>query len=411
MNSRLITPLLLLAALTGTASAIKIDIRYDYDTQGFFNDPEARAAMEAVADYFEPLLHDSLAAIDPAAWPGNSWEARITHPGNGTANFAIPNLVVPADTIVVFAGARSLGGSAGRGGPGGYGLSGFQQAWFDLVASRGESGALATPKTDFGPWGGAITFEPSFAWNFSLVDPTQAGLPFVSIALHELGHLLGIGTAQSWTAKVSGTNFTGAWSVQAYGGNVPLQSGGGHFRDNSGAGSCNGDGYDPENADNVLSKAYGSFAAPHGFAQIALMDPSVCIAGDYQKVMTDLDIAALRDIGWELSPPVTLSPSSLDPAISPFQFSWPSTSGFTYRLQRSTSLASGSWTTLSTQAGNGGVQQFSSAAPATDAAFYRLTTVDPAPAAMAEFPTLPAPLEAAPVEVEGCQCGAPWAHR
>jgi hypothetical protein len=402
MKSCRILPLLALLGLSGAASAIQIEIRYDYDTAGFFNNPDARAAMEAVADFYEPLIHDSLAAIDVAAWPGYSWQATFTHPGNGTTNFAVPNLVVPANTIIVFAGARTIS-SAGLGGFGGWGASG-NQAWFDLIQARGEAGALATPKTDFGPWGGAITFDPNRTWNFSLVDPSLPGTPFLPIALHELGHVLGLGTAPSWTAKISSGTFTGARAVQAYGGNVPLQSGGGHWRDNT----CGGtDGYLAGDANKVLSKAYGSFASPHGYAQVALMDPSVCTNGSYQKVMTDLDLAALRDIGWELEPPAVLNAPNLDPVASPFVFSWPSTSGFTYELQRSPSLAGDSWTPLSTQAGNGDLQQFSTPAPGLPAAFYRLTVDAPVAAApLFMTPATPAPSHASPVEATGCGCGS-----
>src|SRR5690606_8940405 len=88
------------------------------------------------------------------------------------------------------------------------------------VATRGETGADAT---DFGPWGGAITFDAainidseSFDWHFG---ETTAGLDdtkydFLSVAVHELAHLLGFGTAESWQnllvpGAVSGTPGTG----------------------------------------------------------------------------------------------------------------------------------------------------------------------------------------------------------
>ncbi|MCW1925995.1 M10 family metallopeptidase domain-containing protein [Luteolibacter arcticus] len=396
-------PAMALLGLTSSAFALKIEFRYDYDTNGFFNSAAAKAALEAAADFYEPLIHDSLAAINPAG--GNTWEAKFTHPGNGTTQFPVANLVVPADTIIIFAGGRALS-SAGLGGYGGYGASG-SQAWFDLLACRGQTGALETTPTDFARWGGAITFDTGRTWNFSLTDPTAPGsADFLPIALHELGHALGLGGAPSWTTKISASTFTGAHAVQVYGGNVPL-SGTGHWRDNS----CGGtDGYLASDTNKILSKAYGAFGAPHGFPQIALMDPSVCGNGTFQKVMTDLDIAALRDVGWEIDPPLDLTVPSLDPSASPFVFSWPSTSGFTYRLQRSPSLAANSWTTLSTQTGNGTIQQFSTATPGLATAFYRLTTDVPAAGALfvEPPPLVPAPQSAPSIDVEGCQCGTPW---
>lgn len=408
MKIRDFLPLLALLGLSGTASAIKIEIRYDYDTNGFFNQAGSKEALRQVADYFEGLLHDSLLAIDNTQWPaGNTWSASFEHPATG-ATTNIANLKVPADTIVIFAGGRSLGDPAGRGGSGGYSYSWNQQGWATAVGTRGETGVLANPATDFAPWGGFITFDTAETWNFSLTTPVANAIPFVSIALHELGHALGLGTANSWNAKIASGNFTGARAVQAYGGNIPLDpnTSFGHWRDNQ----CGGtDGYLQSDPNKILSKAYGSFGAPHGFAQIALMDPSVCTNGVIQKVMTDLDLAALRDVGWELEPPAGLTAPNLNPAASPFAFSWPSTSGFTYRLQRSPSLAGGSWTTLSTQAGNGTVQQFSTPTPGLTKAFYRLTLE--APAAGAPLPLDPGilpPSQSPPVAVEGCRCGSPW---
>lgn len=391
-----------LLILAAPSRAIEIELRYDYDTAGFFNAPGSREALRAAADYFESILHDSLAPIDPASWPGNSWTARFSAPATGTTT-TISNLVVPANTLVVFAGGRNLGTTAGQGGPGGYSASGFEQAWFDLLASRGQSGALATPKNDFGPWGGVITFNTTMDWNFSTSGPVSGKVPFMSIALHELGHLLGIGTAASWTAKVSGTTFTGANAALAYGSNVPLQSGGSHWRDD---GTCVGpNGHNPTNPNNVLSKAYGQFGAPHGFTQQVLMDPSSCSAGSYLKVLTDVDLAGLKDIGWEMEPPVRWITALIAPGAPNFSFSWPSSSGITYRVERSTNLLAAGWTTLSTQTGDGTIQQFTTPNPNLGRAFYRLNTNPPlAPALVMTAPSEPAPASLEPVVVTDCRC-------
>jgi hypothetical protein len=402
---KIVVPSLL---LTQAAWSIKIDLRYDYDTAGFFNQPGAKNALRLAADYFESMIKDSLQPIDHTQWPaGNTWSASFFHPATGNTT-SIANLKVPADTIVIFAGARSLGTPAGQGGFGGYSYSYNQQGWANAVTSRGQTGALATPATDFGPWGGAITFNTTVTWNFSPSTPVNGATPFVTIALHELGHALGIGTAPSWLAKVSGGSFTGARAKQAYGGNVPLQSGGSHWKDD---GNCAfPDGYVPGATNNVLSKAYGIFGAPHGFSQIAIMDPSTCTAGTFHKVITDLDIAGLRDIGWQIDPPVAWVNAEVDPDAGPLSFSWPSSSGFTYRIQKSTSLATGNWTDIHSVAGNGLIQTYNAAAPADPKAFYRLNTTPPgAPAMVVEPPTLPLPTSSPPVMVGDCHCGASWA--
>jgi hypothetical protein len=386
-----------LFASTASSLAIKIQLDYTYDTNGFFNQTGAKAALRAVADFYEPLLTDSLSRIDTAQWPaGNTWTASFTHPGTGAPNEQITNLVVPANTLIVYAGGRALGGPAGRGGPGGYSASGNSQAWFDLLASRGQAGALAPTKTDFGPWGGMVTFDTSLTWNFSSTGPVSGKIPFVSIALHEFGHLLGIGTSLSWNAKVSGTNFTGPASALSFGGNVPLQTGGSHWRDD---GMCViPNGHLPGNPNNVLSKAFGSFGTLHGFDQIVLMDPSSCTAGSFHKVMTDLDLAALKDIGWQLSPPVRWLTANTQPSAGPVAFTWPSTSGITYRVELSTTLADGSWDTLTTVTGNGVIKSYTDASPPAGKAFYRLNTAAPAAPAALPMKTSPQPplLEPAP---------------
>src|SRR5688572_19088991 len=94
-----------LLACAAPAHAIKIELRYDYDTNGFFNQPGSKEALRKVADYFESLIHDSLLSINAATDGGGSWTAKPRDPSTGL-EISIPNLVVPADTIIVFVGGR-----------------------------------------------------------------------------------------------------------------------------------------------------------------------------------------------------------------------------------------------------------------------------------------------------------------
>jgi len=407
-----------LLGFTSGAFALEIEIRYDHDPNGFFaNNPAAKTALRAAADFYEPLIHDSLTALDANTTPaGYSWTARIENPTTGATGYLIPGVVVPANTIVIFASGRALGGAAGRGGPGAQNISGDQN-WANLVRYRGQAGANPSngTVTDFGPWGGFVAFDTGMTWNFSLTDPAAPGQPFLSAALHEIGHVLGIGsTTPSWTNKVSGSNFTGAYAKQVYGGNVPLDTASpGHWRNDNEANDEPG----------VPSKAFGSFGTPHGSTQVGLMDPDLSSGNAFHLVVTDLDLAALRDIGWQIDPPPKLTVPNLKPSATPFVFSWPSTSGFTYRLQRSSELAPNSWTDLSTQAGNGLTQQFSSSTAGFTKIFYRLTTDVPAAGAWFVEPHLlqqPSAgnhsrevmfFEDAPVAVEGCGCGAHGLHQ
>lgn len=379
-------------------SAITIELDYNYDTNDFFDQPGAKEAMRAVADFYEERIHDNLLEIDQVAFgSSSSWSASFSHPGTG-ALASIAGLVVPEDTIIVYVGGRNLGGSSGVGGPGGYSAGGFSP-WFARIEARGQSGALDIPATDFGPWGGSLSFNTTKTWHFQLDGrPSGSSSDFVSVALHEMGHLLGIGTAVSWDDQIDGDDlFNGVLSVEAFGGPVPVDAGQGHWQDD---GACSFPlGYIPSNPLNVLSVTYGSFGQSHAVDQIALMDPSSCTITSVTslKVLTDLDMAALADVGWEVFQPLELTVTALGPGAS--SFTWPSSTGQSYTVQRTTDLAV-AWANLSTPAdGDGQVMVFSDPSPPIGQAFYQLVSSASAPAAAA----LAAPLEgiaAAPVSQE-----------
>jgi hypothetical protein len=278
------------------ASALTFQFDYTYDTNNFFDSTttagqQRRATLEKAADYFEPFT-DNLSAISVSG--SNTWTPKIRHPGNGTTGFsATANMSIAKDEIVIFAGGYDFGtgvSTLGVGGPGGYSASG-NTAFFDLLKARGQSGALASTPTDFGPWGGSLTFNTnsSKVWNYShSTNPTTGQNDFLSVAIHELGHTLGIGTADSWDAKVSGTNFTGAYSKAEYGANVPLSGDKAHW------------------ANLTMSTVNGTSTA-----QEAAFDPSLTTGT--RKLMTDLDYAGLTDVGWETQ--------AVYSAAVPFEFS------------------------------------------------------------------------------------------
>jgi len=146
------------------------------------------------------------------------------------------------------------------------------------VSQRGQLSATSGPSaTDFAPWGGQITFNSDSSWYFdSNPSTTEAfsGNDFYSVALHEIGHVLGIGTADSWNDKVSGGNFTGVNAVAAFGGNVPLASDHAHW-------------------------AEGTKSTVMGAVQEAMMDPTLTTGT--RKLPTQLDFAALKDVGWQVT--------------------------------------------------------------------------------------------------------------
>ena len=142
------------ALVSPATAAIDIVFDYSYDANHFFNPgtPDGLAARGRIVDvenYFENLFSDDLAGINPSG--SNHWTPQFYHPATGVQQNGTYDMVVPADTIIIYLGGRDMS-ALGQGGSGGYIASG-SQAWFDLLTSRGED-----PTTDFGRWGGAISW-------------------------------------------------------------------------------------------------------------------------------------------------------------------------------------------------------------------------------------------------------------
>jgi hypothetical protein len=254
---------------------VTIQLDYSRDTSHFFDAPDRRAVLQLAANTLGSALGDQLEAIQPAG--SNTWSAVFDDPSTG-AEMAMANLTVPADTIIVFVGARSLGGpEAGFGGPGGFQASGTQD-WLDTVEARGQAGALSPVPTDFGPWGGSIAFDSGGTnWYFGTTTSTLGTnqLDFYTVALHELGHVLGIGDnplgqPTSWSRYVLGNVFDGPHATAANAGQfVPLSPDQAHW-------------------------AQSTFSG----GQTPVMVPT--LLQGVRRQFTPLDFAGLADVGWDI---------------------------------------------------------------------------------------------------------------
>ncbi len=276
-----VTPCEMLEART-LPSALSIIIDYSYDTGNFFDTQEKRDLFQLAANTYAARIVDNLTAITPSGT--NTWAAEFTDPATGQT-VQNSNLYVAADTIIVFAGGRDLEDSTlGIGGPGGSSATG-SGTWLATVNRRGQSGAALEQPTDFGPWGGSVTFDTSGTdWHFGT---TTAGLEsheadFLSIATHELGHILGFGTSSSFDNFVNGDQFTGPKSVAYFdnGGNPPLAFDDSHWADGT-----------------------------RDEGQETAMDPSIALGS--RKLLTRLDWAALDDLGWTLTSSNTAPPPAV----------------------------------------------------------------------------------------------------
>ena len=262
-----------LFAMIQTASA-NVDIVFDYryDSSGFFTGANSsrQNLLNDAASVFESRFQDNLTAITSAG--SNSFNASFFEPDNGN-NISIPNFSVATDQIVVFAGAYNLGSTLAVGGNGGFSSS-DSASFLDNAASRGQSGALLPVQTDFGPWGGAMSFNSTSNWYFdpdTKTDESFSGkYDFYSVAVHELAHVLGFAGAQSFNNLRSGGVFTGSAAHDLLGHNPPLTADG-HW---------------------TQGLTY--------LGQEVAMDPA--ISAGQRKHFTELDYAAMKDIGWQVSP-------------------------------------------------------------------------------------------------------------
>ena len=249
--------------------SLTIQIDYSYDSSGFFNDQTRRDTLQTAANNLASRISTTLGAITPNAGAGNNWTITTFNPSdpfNHASDIALTNLNVAAGTIIVYAGAKTGvgGGEAGLGGYGGYSASGSQQ-WLDGLRTRGHTG--------FAPWGGSITFDQNTNWNYGTNAPAGNQIDFYTVATHELGHVLGFGTAQEYNQYVSGDIFFGPNATAANNGIYPsLQSNAdqAHFRQGT--------------------TSYG---------QAVSMQPIV-VAGT-RVVFSELDYAALADVGWNVT--------------------------------------------------------------------------------------------------------------
>lgn len=256
-----------LALLTGAAQAIELEFDYTYDDAGFFTTAHQNI-LNSVASEFGSRLTDSLAAINSGGT--DSYRARIAPLTNDSRELTDP-ISIPEDTIRIYLGTQSLGTTTL--GFGGIGFeAGGSSDFTSLLDNRGQS---APSSVDVGPITGTIVFNADSPWyldnDVSTVE-SFGGNDFYSAAVHEVAHVLGIGTSNAWNNLISGSTFTGSAATQVNGGAVALADSG-HV---SGA---------------LRSTFMGQLQQP------AL---SPWLLQGTRKYMTDLDWALLSDIGWEV---------------------------------------------------------------------------------------------------------------
>lgn len=316
-------------ALLGTLASPGLEIRVDYryDNAGFFDAPAARAAFEAAAARWSRIVDTNLLPANMRYQiPGTSFTVdgriRIIHPGTGqiytissatdagndfVVDFNGPvadeyrgSFILEEDEYVVYVGARPLsGGDVARGGP--------TEAGDNLTAAYIDPNGFLNRGFNSGQdslavVGGFVTFNSNLDWNFDLSSGGGPGsVDLYSVALHEIGHTLGLNTlaVAEWVGKVSGNQFTGSNAVAAYNAD--------HGTTLGSLAIVNESAWDFHWAtDTYLSRIFApgtpllTQTVGAGNFQSLVMEPEFFTQGANRLEVTNVDAAALVDIGWSI---------------------------------------------------------------------------------------------------------------
>jgi hypothetical protein len=282
VRATLCTLLGVVALPASRARAVEIQFDYSRDATGFFSGPAnevRRQRLEQAALAFKPFT-DQLRAIIPSG--SNHFSGTFANPVTGDDDYAV-GLNVPANTMVIFVGARDWGDSRPAYGQfGGFIASGDPSFVQDAV-TRGQAGVDGYA-TDFARWGGYISFDETRVWNFGDGLPAADETDFLSAATREIAHVLGFGTSPSWINQSTGEypfpgfpkdRFIGPASTAVYGQSfVPL--------------------------DFYGDWQQGLQSGGHEVLMDATLVPGT------RKSMTPLDYAGMSDVGWQIPEPSTL---------------------------------------------------------------------------------------------------------
>lgn len=243
-------------------AGLSIKFDYRFDSAGFFSAPERRRSLEAAAAVWSSVVKDEFDIVPKGTYAISRNPERYEEPAQPVT------LDHDIDGILIFVASADLpdnlnGKAAVTAGIGQVSDPQLKQQLRERFDGK-----------DFEPWTGWIAFRRDAPWYFDTAPTATGTVPpdnhdFVSVALHEIGHVLGVGQAKAFDDLIVGTEFTGPTAVSTHGGNVPMAS-------------------DRSHVPNTVSSG----------GKEMLMDPSH--SKGKRTFPTALDLALLKDIGYEL---------------------------------------------------------------------------------------------------------------
>ena len=240
---------------------MSFDIKFDYrfDESNFFTS-ERKAILEQAGDIWSSYIRDDFTSIPT--------EEVVKFPIDNVERNLILN--EPINDLLIFVSSVELGSEFLTLGEGSF--------FGDFVVGSDRQERLVGE--DFEPWLGTIEFNINAEDKF-FFDPspgTDEDIPdnkqdFLSIGLHEIGHVLGVGTAPAFNNLIQNDRFTGKNSVALNNAQpIPLDDDHNHIEEGF---TVNAE------TDTLLDKSFT-------FGE--------------RTLPTSLDLAILADIGYDIAP-------------------------------------------------------------------------------------------------------------
>ncbi|MEP0870407.1 hypothetical protein NDA01_11395 [Trichocoleus desertorum AS-A10] len=246
----------------GSPTGFNIRFDYRFDTNGFFADPARRAALETAANVWESLIQDEFSNV-PAGI-----DLQVQNPQTGESETVFIDSEI--DDLLIFVGAKPLGSNGPKR------ILAEADVGDNLTFSNVFHVRTNAPNaSNFEPWVGHISFDPFISWFYDSTPNSSTDIPdfsvdFISLAMHEIQHVLGIGTSSIFEEIGAGGFFDGPNSLMV----------------NNGA---------PIPLDSVLAHPDQSFVVD---GRSPVISPTYTSG---REVPTRADLAILADIGYQIS--------------------------------------------------------------------------------------------------------------